>query len=198
MKKSLNIVKEGNEYIHLASTWRHSCDECSQALHFIFFVNLPIPCIIVNANGRSKHIQTWWLLYGVGLAHTWATWASTWLSSSGHTAMDCYIGILLYPKVKSNLYYCVLECTSQALWHWKGIFKLLSHALLFLEQTPFLLCSTWKTSPVKPLYKVLEGFIPLLSGKAVQWVGFRSALTTPPEPSLARALDCASPESLKL
>ena len=31
-----------------------------------------------------------------------------------------------------------------------------------------------KTTQVKRLYKVLKGFIPLLSGKPVQWVGFRN------------------------
>ena len=32
----------------------YSCDECSQALPVIIFVNLSIPCIIVNVNRRSK------------------------------------------------------------------------------------------------------------------------------------------------
>ena len=29
-------------------------DECSQAFPVLIFVDLPIPCIIVNANGKSK------------------------------------------------------------------------------------------------------------------------------------------------
>ena len=46
-------------YIHLASTWRHSRNECSQAFPALIFINLPIMCIIVNANGRSKHGRPW-------------------------------------------------------------------------------------------------------------------------------------------
>ena len=39
-------------YVHLASTWRHSRDKCSQA--FPVFRALPPPCIILNANRRTK------------------------------------------------------------------------------------------------------------------------------------------------
>ena len=45
---------DGPPYVYLASTWRHSRDKCSQAFPALIFVNLPIPWIIVNANGRSK------------------------------------------------------------------------------------------------------------------------------------------------
>ena len=39
----------------------HSRDECSQAfpVFFFFFVGLPLPCIIVNANGKVKMGEAW-------------------------------------------------------------------------------------------------------------------------------------------
>ena len=40
-------------YVHLASTWHHSHDRCSQA--FPVFRALPLPCIILNANRRTKN-----------------------------------------------------------------------------------------------------------------------------------------------
>ena len=40
-------------YVHLASTWRHTRDEWDQA--FPVFRALPLPCIIPNANRRTKN-----------------------------------------------------------------------------------------------------------------------------------------------
>ena len=40
-------------YVHLASTRRHSHDRCSQAFP-VFVCALPPPCIILNANRRTK------------------------------------------------------------------------------------------------------------------------------------------------
>ena len=40
-------------YVHLTSTRRHSRDRCSQA--FPVFRTLPLPCIILNANRRTKN-----------------------------------------------------------------------------------------------------------------------------------------------
>ena len=42
-------------YVHLVSTWHHSCDECSQA-----FPVLHQPCIIVNENGRGLGMKLWY------------------------------------------------------------------------------------------------------------------------------------------
>ena len=38
--------------VHLTSTWRHSRDQWAQA--FPIFRALPLPCIILNANRRTK------------------------------------------------------------------------------------------------------------------------------------------------
>ena len=43
-RKALNIVKERNEYVHLASTWRHSHDECSQAFPIFRWFTAPVYC----------------------------------------------------------------------------------------------------------------------------------------------------------
>ena len=40
-------------HIHLASTWRHTRDGWDQA--FPVFRTLPLPCIILNANRRTKN-----------------------------------------------------------------------------------------------------------------------------------------------
>ena len=40
-------------YVQLTSTWRHSRDRCSQA--FPVFRTLPLLCIILNANWRTKN-----------------------------------------------------------------------------------------------------------------------------------------------
>ena len=40
-------------YVHLVSTWCHSRDRCSQA--FLVFRALPLSCIILNANWRTKN-----------------------------------------------------------------------------------------------------------------------------------------------
>ena len=53
MKSStLFVVGHRPPYVHLASTRRHSRDKCSQA--FPVFRALPPPCIILNANRRTK------------------------------------------------------------------------------------------------------------------------------------------------
>ena len=58
MKSStLFVVGHRPPYVHLASTRRHSRDKCSQA--FPVFHALSPPCIILNANRRTKN--------GVGL-----------------------------------------------------------------------------------------------------------------------------------
>ena len=59
MMKSSMVFVVGHRppYVHLASTRRHSRDKCSQAFP-VFRALLP-PCIILNANRRTKN--------GVGL-----------------------------------------------------------------------------------------------------------------------------------
>ena len=55
MMKSSTLFERGPlpPYVHLASTRRHSRDRCSQA--FPVFRALPLPCIILNANRRTKN-----------------------------------------------------------------------------------------------------------------------------------------------
>ena len=54
MMKSSALFERGPlpPYVHLASTRRHSCDRCSQA--FPVFRALPLLCIILNKNRRTK------------------------------------------------------------------------------------------------------------------------------------------------
>ena len=47
------VIGHHPPYVHLASTWHHSCDRCSQA--FPVFRTLPLPRIILNANRRTKN-----------------------------------------------------------------------------------------------------------------------------------------------
>ena len=55
MMKSSTLFERGPlpPYVHLASTRRHSRDRCSQA--FPVFRALPLPCIILNENRRTKN-----------------------------------------------------------------------------------------------------------------------------------------------
>ena len=55
-------------YVHLASTRRHSRDRFSQA--FPVFRTLPLPCIILNENRRTKN--------GGGLGTRLSTPGDTW------------------------------------------------------------------------------------------------------------------------
>ena len=55
MMKSSTLFERGPlpPYVHLASTRRHSRDRCSQA--FPIFCALPLPCILLNKNRRTKN-----------------------------------------------------------------------------------------------------------------------------------------------
>ena len=55
MMKSSTLFERGPlpPYFHIVSTRRHSRDRCSQA--FPVFRTLPLPCIILNANRRTKN-----------------------------------------------------------------------------------------------------------------------------------------------
>ena len=44
---SVLLIGHCSLYVHLASTWHHSRDRCSQAF--------PLPCIILNTNRRTKN-----------------------------------------------------------------------------------------------------------------------------------------------
>ena len=54
---SVLLIGHRPPYIHLASTWRRSRDRCSQA--FPVFRTLPLLCIILNANRRTKTGEAW-------------------------------------------------------------------------------------------------------------------------------------------
>ena len=55
MMKSSTLFERGPlpPYVNIASTRRHSRDRCSQA--FPVFCTFPLPCIILNANRRTKN-----------------------------------------------------------------------------------------------------------------------------------------------
>ena len=83
-------------YIHLASIWHHLCDRCSQA--FSVFCTLPLPCIILNANRRTKNgggLGTRLSTYtqGPGQAREW--WNST-------VSTDPWHSLLLHVHVMSS------------------------------------------------------------------------------------------------
>ena len=53
----LNVYLSPSTLVYLTSTWRHSHDKCSQA--FPVFAALLLPCIILNANQKTKTGEAW-------------------------------------------------------------------------------------------------------------------------------------------